>query len=79
MSEATGVVPEVLRAGVESGKLAGWYPAVGGQLKFKPATIEFVCWSDRLADAVINGDVSVTEAERPLVRRSRRISFGLPR
>jgi len=73
------VVPEVLRAGVESGKLAGWYPAVGGQLKFKPATIEFVCWSDRLADAVINGDVSVTEAERPLVRRSRRISFGLPR
>jgi hypothetical protein len=79
LSEATGVVPEVLRAGVESGKLAGWYQAVGGQLKFKPATIEFVRWSDRLADAVINGDVSVTEAERLLVRRSRRISFGLPR
>jgi hypothetical protein len=77
LAEATGVAPEVLRAGVASGRLDGWYQAVGGQLWFKPATIAFVQWSDRLADAVLNGDVSVTEAERLLVRRSRRLSLGL--
>lgn len=79
LAEVTGVAPEVLRTDVESGRLDSWYQTVGGQLKFKPATIEFVRWSDRLADAVINGDVSVVEAERLLVRRSRRASLGLPR
>ena len=71
--------PEVLRTGVESGRLDGWYQMAGGHLKFKPATVAFVRWSDRLADAVLNGDVSVTEAERLLVRRSRRLSLGLSR
>ncbi len=79
LAEATGVASEVLRKGVESGRLAGWYQIVGGHLKFKPATVTFVQWSDRLADAVLNGDVSVTEAERLLVRRSRRLSLGLLR
>ena len=79
LAETTGVAPEVLRTGVESGRLDGWYQAVGGQLKFKPATVAFVRWSDRLAEAVLNGDVSVTEAERLLVRRSRRLSLGLPK
>lgn len=53
-AEAAGVAPEILRAGVECGRLEGWYQTVGGQLKFKPATVEFVRWSDRLADAVLN-------------------------
>jgi len=79
LAEATGVPPEVLRTGVESGRLDGWYQMAGGHLKFKPATVAFVRWSDRLADAVLNGDVSVTEAERLLVRRSRRLSLGLSR
>ncbi len=79
LSEATGVAPEVLRTGVESGRLAGWYHIAGGHLKFKPATVEFVHWSDRLADAVLNGHVTVTEAQHLLARRSRRLSLGLPR
>jgi hypothetical protein len=59
--------------------LAGWYQTIGGQLKFKPAAIEFVRCSDRLADAVLNGHFSVTEAASLFGRRSRRLSLGLPR
>jgi hypothetical protein len=77
LAEATGVALETLRAGVVSGRLDGWYQSVGEQLRFKPATIAFVQWSNRLADAVLDGDVSVTEVERLLVRRSRRLSLGL--
>jgi hypothetical protein len=79
LAEITGVDVTVLQSGVQSGRLDGWHCVVGGQIKFKPATIEFVRWSDRLADAVLNGDVSVVEAERLLVRRSRRQSLGLAR
>jgi hypothetical protein len=79
LAEATGVAPEVLRKGVESGRLSGWYQTAGGHLKFKPATVAFVRWSDRLADAVLNGHVTVLEAERLLLRRSRRLSLGLPK
>jgi hypothetical protein len=79
LASAAGIDAEILRTGIESGRLDGWYPTVGGQLKFKPATIEFVRWSDRLADAVVNGHVSVTEAARLLERRSRRLTLGLPR
>jgi len=57
---------------------AGWYQTVGGQLKFKPATIEFVRWSDRLADGVLSGDVSMTDAAWLLARRSSRLSLRLP-
>ena len=79
LAETTGVAPEVLRTGVESGRLDGWYQTVRGQLKFKPATVAFVRWSDRMADAVLNGHVTVPEAERLLLRRSRRLSLGLPK